>query len=83
MLEQDIKQDYKDKLRRFLATPHSSMAYFEEYQKEHKQAEFDVYTKKLENLLDALENGEIKEQEALCQRIKELKLPHNQFGCGG
>jgi hypothetical protein len=81
-MQQEEKQDYKDKLKRFLATPHSSKAYFDEYRKEHQDAEFDVYTKKLENLVDALDNGEIKEQSALCQEVEALKLPHNQFGCG-
>lgn len=81
-MNQEVKNDYRDKLRRFLSTPHSSRAYFDEYQKDHEQASFDDYTKKLENLLDQLDDGELADHEDFCREITNLKLPHNQFGCG-
>lgn len=81
-MKQEEKNDYRDKLRRFLSTPHSSKAYFDQYQQEHEEASFDDYTKKLENLLDQLDEGKLENQEDFCQEIIKLKLPHNQFGCG-
>jgi len=81
-MNQETMNDYQDKIRRFLATPHSSKAYFDEYQKEHEDASFDDYTKKLENLADKLDEGQLKDQDELCDEINTLKLPHNQFGCG-
>jgi hypothetical protein len=80
-MDKELKIDYRDKLRRFLATPHSAKAYFDSYQEEHEGATFDEYTKKLEDLLDQLDDGEIEDQAELCKQIKVLKLPHNQFGC--
>lgn len=79
-MDKDSKQDYLDKLKRFLSTPHSSKSYFDVYQQDHQDAEFDSYTKKLENLLDQLDNDQL-DQAAFCKEIKSLKLPHNQFGC--
>ncbi|WKN31053.1 hypothetical protein PZB74_19060 [Porifericola rhodea] len=75
------KNDYRDKLRRFLATPHSSNTFFEEYKEENKDANFDDYTKSLEDLIDKLDEGKLDDQAQFCEEIKKLKLPHNQFGC--
>jgi hypothetical protein len=80
-MNQNAKNDYRDKLRRFLSTPHSSKAYYDEYQKEHEDDTFDDYTKRLEGLIDKLDEGKLEEQSEFCQEIKALKLPHNQFGC--
>lgn len=80
-MDNSVKTDYRDKLRRYLATPHSAKAYFDSYQEEHEGATFDDYTKKLENLLDQLDEGKLDDQSKLCKEIKALKLPHNQFGC--
>ena len=80
-MNQETKNDYRDKLRRFLSTPHSAKAFYDEYQKEHEEKSFDDYTKKLEDLLDKLDNGKLDDQSKFCQEIKTLKLPHNQFGC--
>ncbi|WPP51074.1 hypothetical protein [Catalinimonas niigatensis] len=77
----EIKTEYRDKLRRFLATPHSTQTYFDLYQEENDDATFDQYTKQLEELLDNLDEGKIENQADLCKEIKALKLPHNQFGC--
>ena len=80
-MHQEAINDYKDKLKRFLATPHSAKAYYEDYKKDQQEASFDDYTKKLEDLLDQLDEGKLEEQADLCQQIKQLRLPHNQFGC--
>lgn len=80
-MNQEAKNDYRDKLRRFLSTPHSSKAYYDEYQKEHEDASFDDYTKKLEGLIDKLDDGKLEEQAKFCREVKALKLPHNQFDC--
>lgn len=80
-MDKELKSDYRDKLKRFLATPHSAKAYFDEYKEENEGATFDQYTKSLENLLDNLDDGKIENQNELCKQIKALKLPHNQFGC--
>jgi hypothetical protein len=81
MMDKELKNEYRDKLRRFLATPHSAKAHFDTYQQEHKEATFDEYTKKLEELLDDLDDGKMEDKSSFCKEIKSLKLPHNQFGC--
>lgn len=80
-MDKETVTDYRDKLRRFLATPHSTKSFFDQYQEENKDATFDQYTKKIENLLDSIDDGKINKQTDLCKQIKALKLPHNQFGC--
>lgn len=80
-MNKETKIDYRDKLKRFIATPHSAMAYFEEYKQENQDAKFDDYTKKLENLLDQLDEGKLDEQADFCKEVEKLKLPSNQFGC--
>lgn len=80
-MDTELKNEYRDKLRRFLATPHSAKAHFDTYQQEHEGATFDEYTKKLENLLDDLDEGKLDNESVFCEQIKLLKLPHNQFGC--
>lgn len=81
MIGEKQKDDYTNKLNRFLANPSSAKEFYDNYKAEHSKASFEDYTKALEELVGMLEEEKVQDQQELCKKIKELKLPHNQFDC--
>lgn len=81
MIDEQKKDDFTAKLKRYLANPSSTQEFFEAYKAEHDTAALEDYTKALEDLVTKIEEDKVKDQESLCHEVKELKLPHNQFGC--
>lgn len=81
MIDERQKDEFTDKLKRYLANPSSAQQYYDVYKSEHSEAAFEDYTRALENLVTKIETDEIREQESLCREIGKLKLPDNLFNC--
>lgn len=81
MIDEEQIENYTSKLKRYLINPSNAGEVYELYKADHSEAKFEDYTKALDDLVSKLEEGKIEDQAELCKEIKELKLPHNQFGC--
>ena len=81
MLSPEQKEDFSDKLTRYLANPSATQETYERYHQEHPDTTYEAYTQALEDLSERLNSDSFDDQDGFCQEVKQLQLPHNQFGC--
>lgn len=72
------KTEYTNQLSRYLSNPSAAK---ERYEASDFDGSFEEYTQQLQDLADQLAKEDFQDKEALCQQVKKLHLPDEQFSC--
>ncbi|MGB3588891.1 MAG: hypothetical protein WBA23_20260 [Tunicatimonas sp.] len=77
MNEQE-KTEYINQLTRYLSNPSAAK---ERYEASDFDGSLEEYTQQLQKLADQLAQEDFDDKDALCQQVKTLHLPGEQFNC--
>jgi len=72
------KTGYVNQLSRYLSNPSAAQ---ERYEAGDFDGSLEEYTQQLQELADQLAQEDFDDKDALCQQVKILHLPSEQFNC--